>query len=105
MFPKYIARLAAMLLQVFARSVLILLFSFFPHYYRANDNPHGIFKLQPGAQRLEVAGNSRKLQFGVLREKGTFGAVDVHYEVRYSQWYPVEMKGHVTVRHQQSQVR
>ncbi|XP_015763361.1 PREDICTED: G-protein coupled receptor 98-like [Acropora digitifera] len=92
-------------LKLTVEAVLILLFSFFPHYYRANDNPHGIFKLQPGAQRLEVAGNSRKLQFGVLREKGTFGAVDIQYEVRYSQWYPVEMKGHVTVRHQQSQAR
>lgn len=89
-------------LQVFACSVLILLLS---HCYRANDDPHGIFKLQPGAQRLEVTGNSRKLQFAVRREKGTFGAVNIHYEVRYSQWYPVEMKGHITVRHQQSQVR
>lgn len=78
---------------------------FFFHYYRANDNPHGIFKLQPGAQKLEVAGNSRKLQFAVLREKGTFGAVDILYEVRHSEWYPVEMKGHVTVPHQQNQVR
>ena len=56
-------------------------------------------------KKLEVAGNSRKLQFAVLREKGTFGAVDILYEVRHSEWYPVEMKGHVTVPHQQSQVR
>ncbi|XP_068693739.1 adhesion G-protein coupled receptor V1-like isoform X3 [Montipora foliosa] len=70
----------------------------------ANDEPHGVFKLQPGAQRVEVTGNTRQLQFAVQREKGTFGTVDIQYEVRYSQWYPVEMKGSVEVADKQSSV-
>ena len=73
--------------------------------FRANDDPHGIFKLQQGAQKLQVSGNSRQLQFIVEREKGTFGAVDVQYEVRYSDWYPTEMKGNITVPDQKSQVK
>ncbi len=72
---------------------------------RANDDPHGVFKLQQGAQKLQVSGNSRQLQFTVLREKGTFGAVDVQYEVRYSEWYPTELKGSVKVPDKQSQVK
>ena len=71
---------------------------------RANDDPHGVFKLQQGSQKLQVSGNSRQLQFTVLREKGTFGAVDVQYEVHHSEWYPTEMKGAVTVPDKQSQV-
>ena len=71
---------------------------------RTNDDPHGVFKLQQGSPKLQVSGNSRQLQFTVMREKGTFGAVDVQYEVRHSDWYPTEMKGTVTVPDQQSQV-
>ena len=33
-----------------------------------------------------------------------FGAVDVQYEVRHSQWYPTEIKGAVTVPDKQNQV-
>ena len=40
----------------------------------------------------------------MLREKGTFGAVDIQYEVRHPEWYPTEMKGTVTVPDKQSQV-
>jgi len=75
------------------------------YYFRANDDPHGVFKLQPGAQKIQVTGNTRKLQFTVQREKGTFGAVDIQYEVQHSAWYPTEMKGSVTVPDKQSQVR
>ena len=82
----------------------VLLFVFF-YYDSANDDPHGIFKLQPGAQRVEVSGNTRQLQFAVQREKGTFGAVDIQYDVRYSEPYPVDMTRTVTVPDQQSQVR
>lgn len=71
---------------------------------RANDDPHGVFKLKQGSQKLQVSGNNRQLQFTVLREKGTFGAVDVQYEVRHSEWYPTEIKGVVTVPDKQNQV-
>lgn len=74
------------------------------YYFSANDDPHGIFKLQPGAQKIRVTGNSRLLQFTVQREKGTFGAVDIQYEVQHSEWYPSEMKGSVTVPNNRSQV-
>ena len=73
--------------------------------FSANDDPHGVFKLQQGAQKLQVSGNNRQLQFTVLREKGKFGAVDVQYEVRHSEWYPTQLKGSVTVPDQQSQVK
>ena len=36
---------------------------------------------------------------------GKFGAVDVQYEVRHSEWHPMEMKGSVTVPDGESQVR
>lgn len=73
--------------------------------FSANDNPHGVFKLQPGAQTIQVEGNNRKLQFTVEREMGTFGAVDVQYQVRHSAWYPTEMQGSVTVPDGERQAR
>ena len=74
-------------------------------YFSANDNPHGVFKLQPGAQTIQVERNNRKLQFTVEREMGTFGAVDVQYQVRHSEWYPTEMQGSVTVPDGERQAR
>ena len=78
--------------------------SFFILNSSANDDPHGIFKLQSGAQKVQVIGSSRLLRFTVQRDQGTFGAVDIQYEVRHSEWYPTEMKGSVTVPSGQSQV-
>lgn len=73
--------------------------------FSANDNPHGVFKLQLGAQTIQVEGSNRKLQFTVEREMGTFGAVDVQYQVRHSEWYPTEMQGSVTVPDGERQAR
>ena len=39
-----------------------------------------------------------------MRGKGTFGAVDVQYEVRHSDGYPSDLRGSVTVPDKQSQV-
>ena len=36
---------------------------------------------------------------------GTFGAVDVQYQVRHSEWYPMEMQGSVTVPDGERQAR
>ncbi|PFX17387.1 G-protein coupled receptor 98 [Stylophora pistillata] len=70
---------------------------------RPNDDPHGIFKLQQGAQKIHVSGNSRQLQFSVVREKGTFGAVDVQYEVQHSDGLPADAQGSITVPDKQNQ--
>ena len=71
---------------------------------RPNDDPHGIFKLQQGAQKTQVSGNSRQLQFSVVREKGKFGAVDVEYEVQHSDGLPADAQGSITVPDKQNQV-
>lgn len=40
----------------------------------------------------------------MMREKGTFGVVDVQYEVRHSDGYPSDVQGSVTVPDKQNQV-
>lgn len=65
---------------------------------RANDDPHGIFKLKSGAQELIVSSSSRHLNITVQRDRGTFGDVTIDYSVTYSSWYPGNLDGSVTVR-------
>ena len=88
----------------FASVVKIVNDSSFILNFSANDDPHGIFKLQSGAQKVQVIGSTRLLLFTVQRDQGTFGAVDIQYEVRHSEWYPSEMKGSVRVPSNKSQV-
>lgn len=70
-----------------------VIFVFIPT--RANDNPHGAFRLRPNAQRITIDENlSRTLSFTVERIGGKFGEVKVSYSLEYSK---ENSKGYVTI--------
>ena len=54
--------------------------------FRANDDPHGIFALEPQNQRIVVTSRmTRLLRVNVTRVQGTFGTVTVEFSFRFDE--------------------
>ena len=53
---------------------------------RANDDPHGIFKVEPQNQKIVVTRHmSRLLRVNITRDQGLFDRVAVEFSVEFDQ--------------------
>ena len=66
--------------------LLVIVISLKIFFYRANDDPHGIFALKPETQQLIVTQHmARLLRINVTRDQGSFDKVAVGYSVEFNE--------------------